>query len=99
MKSYISIILALVLCLSLFCVSAYSVNDVVVDDSGRGNLDQWVVSFTLNQSNSRSFSDATSKVPTILNEYCSDNNCEVINISIAAQGAGAYLMVVAIVEK
>ena len=98
MKSYISIILALVLCLSLFCVSAYSVNDVVVDDSGRGNLDQWVVSFTLDQSNSRSFSDATSKVPTVLNEYCRDNNCEVIDISIASQSS-AFLMVVAVVEK
>ena len=99
MKNYVSLILALVLCLALFCVSAYSVNDVVVDDSGKETLDQWVVSFTLNQGNSRSYSDATSKVPTILNEYCRDNNCKVIDISFATQDNSAYLMVVAVVEK
>ena len=98
MKNYVSLILALVLCLALFCVSAYSVNDVVVNDSGKETLDQWVVSFTLFQGD-RTFSDASSKVPTILNEYCRDNNCKVIDISFATQDNSAYLMVVAVVEK
>ena len=91
MKNYVSITLALVLCLTLFCVSAYSVNDVVVNDSGRGNLDQWVVSFKLG------FDEATSKVPIVLNDYCEANDCEVIDISIEQHNG--FLLVVAVVEK
>ena len=87
MKKIISFLLALTFYFSLFATSAFA---ITVYDGGKDNLDRWTISFKL-------YDDSEDDIALILNEYCKEHDCEIVDISLTS--SNRVIFVAAIMEK